>query len=379
MLPYQLGYHPGPSVVLTVLHDKRLGLVQRHDLLEDPLDCAEAAAQAVAIAVRESATSVIVLAHEDSEGEADPLSSAMVEAARSEGIGVHERVVVRDGRWYSPDCHESCCPEEGQPLPRPEDVPAVAAFVHAGVAPLPSRQALVEGTLPPPDKERARSVGLHMAGLGWGEETSTFGGGPSRPPRSWTERGEEVLNWWTMLLDPRPGAVPVTDLGDEALAWVAASLQDVLWRDALMGILCPGTMPMAQIGWSATDAAMLAASWCPWVPDLGFADEEGPLDHDQSMEGERVSPKDWHEEVLTVRSRLVELTRLLPLGATPPALSLVAHIAWWTGDGTIAAVCLERALEIDPDHRLAQLMLRLLSVGVRPWDHAEDAATGEAA
>lgn len=367
VLPYQLGYHPGPSVVVTVLHDRRLGLVQRHDLLTDPEDCRGAAGQAMAIAARESATAVMVIAHEDRAGESAPLSEAMLEAASAEGISVHERVVVRDGRWYSPDCVRDCCPEEGLPLPRPEDVPAVAAFVHAGVSPLPSREAIVEGVLPPRDEGRARSVGLHLASLGWTSSTRTFGGGPTRRPASWVDRGENVLEWWTRLLDPRPQAVPVADLDDEALAWAAISLRDVVWRDALMGILCPGTLPMAESCGTPAAAAALAARWCPWVPDEGTSASAD------------VSPEQWHEEVLAVRSRLIELTRLLPREATPPVLTLVAHLAWWVGDGTVAGICLEQALDVDPDHRLADLMLRLLSAGVRPWDVPADATSGEAA
>ncbi|WP_338751591.1 DUF4192 domain-containing protein [Janibacter alittae] len=364
LLPYQLGYHPGPSVVVTVLHDKRLGLVQRHDLHTDPDECRDAARQAMAIVAREAATAVIVIAHEDGVGDSDPLSEAMLEAAVAEGLHVHERVVVRDGRWYSPDCRQSCCPEGGQPLPRPEDVPAIAAFVHAGVAPLPSREAIVAGVLPERDEERARSVSLRLASLGYTGSTQIFGGGPTRPPVHWLDRGEDVLAWWTLLLDPRPDAMAVELFGDEALAWLAASLHDVIWRDALMGILCPGAMPMAESVGPETDAAMLAARWCPWLTD-----DDGP----------DASPQQWHEEVLAVRSRLIELTRLLPSGATPPVLTLVAHLAWWVGDGTIAGICLQRALEIDPDHRLAELMLRLLSAGVRPWDRPGGPVAGEAA
>lgn len=383
VLPYQLGYHPGPSVVVTVLHEKRLGLVQRHDLHADPAQCREAARQAMAIVAREAATSVIVIAHEDGVGDSAPLSDAMLDAAVAEGIHVHERVVVRDGRWYSPDCRESCCPEDGQPLPRPEDVPAVAAFVRAGVAPLPSRGAIVEGVLPERDEERSRAVGLHLASLGRGGSTRVFGGGPTRAPVPWTDRGEEVLEWWTRLLDPRPHAAPVTDLADDAIAWVAASLQDVVWRDALMAILCPGAMPMVEQVGPTTDAAALAARWCPWVPDILFEDELEdllPEEVEDALAGPGdVSPQHWYEEVLAVRTRLVELTRLLPPDATPPVLALVANLAWWVGDGTIVGICLERALQIDPDHRLAQLMLRLLSVGVRPWDTPRGTAGAEAA
>ena len=60
---------------------------------------------------------------------------------------------------------------------------------------------------------------------------------------------------------------------------------------------------------------------------------------------------------------------------TPPVLTLVAHVAWWSGDGTVAAIALERALDIDPDYRLAGLMDQLLSVGVRLRSLSEEPAT----
>lgn len=383
MLPYQLGYHPGPSVVVTVMHDKRLGLVQRHDLVADPRSCEEVARQAMAIAAREGATAVLLIAHEDGVDDSAPLSGAMLEAARAQGMGVHDRVVVRADRWYSPDCRESCCPEDGQPLPRPEDVPAVAAFVHAGVAPLPSRDALVEGVLPETDEERAHEVALHLTALGVVGRTTTFGGGPTRPVARWTDRADDVLDWWTTVLDPDPRATPVADLDDDALAWLAVSLRDVVWRDALMGILCPGTMPLLDLMGAHADAAWSVTARCPWVPDLHFEDtsedEGGEFGFDEARFVTDSSPHDWHDEILAVRTRLGELARLLPAEATPPVLTVLAHVAWWMGDGTVAGICLERALDVDPHHRLASLMMQLLSVGVRPWDDRSSADHGAAA
>ena len=43
-------------------------------------------------------------------------------------------------------------------------------------------------------------------------------------------------------------------------------------------------------------------------------------------------------------------------GAQAPALTLLALLAWWRGDGARARVLLDRALEDDPDYRLARLL-----------------------
>lgn len=358
LVPYQLGYHPGPSVILTVLSGRRLGLLQRHDLLTDPRACRQAATRALHIVAREEATSLIVIAFEADEGGSEPLRAAVLTAAAELDIRIHEHVVVRGGRWYAPDCHEPCCPEEGLPLPRPEDVPAVAAFVHAGVAPLPSREALVGAVLPTHDGERAERVAHHLEVL----QALDQGRGPV------VDRGERLMEAWQSLLDPAPAAPRVADLSDAVLARVALSLTDVSWRDALMAVLCPGAMPVSQpsrAGDPQTDPARSATSRCPWA--TGHPGLPG------------VAPGEAADAVLAVRARLVELTALVPEWLMPPALTLVAHLAWWSGDGTVAAVCLERALAIDPDHRLAALMSDLLSCGVRPWSGPADPAAGEAA
>ena len=83
---------------------------------------------------------------------------------------------------------------------------------------------------------------------------------------------------------------------------------------------------------------------------------------------------------MVVRLRLAELTRLVPVELSPSLLAIIALVAWWTGDGTIAGTCLERALEVDPHHRLSDLLLRLLSEGLRPWRaHDLGVARGSAA
>ena len=53
-------------------------------------------------------------------------------------------------------------------------------------------------------------------------------------------------------------------------------------------------------------------------------------------------------------------------GAQPPALTLLALLAWWQGDGARARLLLERALSEDPAYTLAQLLDATLAAAVPP-------------
>ena len=63
--------------------------------------------------------------------------------------------------------------------------------------------------------------------------------------------------------------------------------------------------------------------------------------------------------------------------AAPP-LGLLAWMAWWLGDGAASRALVERSLQADPGHRLAQLLGEALDRGVPPgWalrDRALDVA-----
>jgi hypothetical protein len=53
-------------------------------------------------------------------------------------------------------------------------------------------------------------------------------------------------------------------------------------------------------------------------------------------------------------------------GAQAPALTLLALLAWWRGEGARAAQLLERALADEPGHRLGVLVAKAVAAGVPP-------------
>ena len=66
--------------------------------------------------------------------------------------------------------------------------------------------------------------------------------------------------------------------------------------------------------------------------------------------------------------RLVALCRCVPddrPGDAAAACTVVAQVAWSTGDGARARAALDRALRLDPGYRLAMLLGQLVDHGLR--------------
>jgi hypothetical protein len=60
------------------------------------------------------------------------------------------------------------------------------------------------------------------------------------------------------------------------------------------------------------------------------------------------------------------VVRRVPQRYVPAPATLLALVAWRTGDGVLADIAAERALEADRTYRLAQLVLHALQHGLPP-------------
>jgi len=336
ILPYQLGYHPHDSVVVISLRGKRVGLVARADLPPERY-VAEVVASLMGPLVRDGATSVIVVGYEDAADTSQPLLLALVEQLEQARIDVVDVAVVRGGRRYSPICSEPCCPPDGIALPDPADVPGVAEYVALGRSPLRSR-ADVEGLVAP---EPWRCLGVARAVAS-----------RARMPR----RRRRSVAAWSALLDP--GEKGRRPLDRAVVADLALGLADIPWRDGLIAWLVPTVLPTDQI--DRTVLALLSSALPTWggmgpgrqQPPGGWQAERGPL----SVE---------RDDLL---HRLLALCRSVPDACPDEAAAVctvAAHVAWVGGDGAIARAAVERALRLAPDYRLAQLLVRLVEVGLR--------------
>jgi len=275
--------------------------------------------------LREKPDAVIIIGFEDNKGDSLPALEALTTALHSLSMPIHDRLVVRNGRWRSLECENlNCCPAEGSPVPEPADVPGVISeFVGQGVSPHPDRESLARQVEAGP---QAAAFASFM------RSRQEAGEGPAVPRA-------ELFAAWPRILDPDGPAITVEDA-----ALAASSLLDIEIRDALVAWLCPDTLPLDEL--SKECGPLLSAL----EKGRGMYDTHpGPI-------GAKTACADG----------LMRLCAMLPDDMAAPALSVLASFTWWRGDGAQTRVALARALRCQPDYRLALLLQQMVDLAIRP-------------
>ena len=79
-----------------------------------------------------------------------------------------------------------------------------------------------------------------------------------------------------------------------------------------------------------------------------------------------------HERASAHLALWVRLLRIAPDGQVPDVAAMAAFCAWLTGDGALAWCALDRALALDPEHRLSRCLADALTQAMPPsvWDDA---------
>src|SRR6185312_13056099 len=108
------------SLVVVCLRRNRIGVVGRVDLPPPEVEPHLVAVELLPVVEREQPDAVVLVGFESRGGAAEPASTAMRDALAGAGIRVLDRLVVREGRWWSLDCDGDCCPADGEPVPPDE-------------------------------------------------------------------------------------------------------------------------------------------------------------------------------------------------------------------------------------------------------------------
>ncbi|HEX2074606.1 MAG TPA: DUF4192 domain-containing protein [Geodermatophilus sp.] len=332
-LPSLLGFHPYESVVLVSLtgpSGHRVGLTVRADL--PPPSAAPDLARTLARSVAtDGPVGVVVAVVSETPDEpmpdlfppadagavvdgldGEPVTGLphravvhdLVVALAERDIPVREALLVRAGRWWSYDCPHPCC-APGAGTPLPAGVSELeAASVASGVVVEPDRAALAARI--------ARIDGPAMAAMdavtwrvGDRQARAVPADPESRAERSWTTVLRAVRRC-------RPGGA-AERLGDGEVARVLWALADVRVRDRALGLAL------------GEDAAAAETLW-------------------------------------------TECTRRAPSPLDAPPATLLAVSVWLRGDGAMANVALERALDSRPGYTLAQLLAQGLAACMPPAD-----------
>jgi hypothetical protein len=333
-IPSLLGFHPTGSLVVLGLsgHRRRLQMTLRIDL-PDPGSEAGTAEQVAGRLSAESVSACVVVlftaaadatpqpsapaqegGRSPSRGRAFlPGSSAAYavdDALRDAGLEVRELLRAERGRWWSYLCQGPCCPPGGLPVGSGPTTLLEVLRVAAGRPIFADRAELVasvrRATGEPTDALRAAILAREdaLAGEPWGPQAA----------RDLADL-HTILTRDAVPADPpgeSPGGpVPVHD--DRTIAQVAVALTRLAVRDA------------------------------------SFAWTGGPL-------------------VDTAAALWAELVRRVPPPYAAAPATLLAVSAYRRGDGALADAYLRRALEDDPDYRMADLVLTSLENGFRPTD-----------
>jgi hypothetical protein len=358
VLPYHLGYRPAESLVVVCLMRNRIGVVGRIDLPPPDVDPDLVAVELLPVVRRERPDAVVLVGFESTHGQAEPASVAMRDAIEGAGIRVVERLVVRDGRWWSLDCDGECCPADGEPVRADDEVPAVSDYIVRGRRPAGSRADLAARLAYHPEPGQDRRCAAFITDMA-----------SARRSRSALQRRRRrMLEDWARILDLTPSgpdavsAPPPRD--DEAWAWAVVSLLDVAVRDLLIAWLCPGTLDLEVF---PASLRRLAVSVLPAHPSSPGQDAPAARAAAVAGVGEDAAEEAVEEAVEEgLVDRLAMVCRAAPPELSPGPLTVLAHVVWWHGDGALARTALDLALAVDPDYRLAALLERMVDVAARP-------------
>jgi len=234
----------------------------------------------------------------------DPAVLEVCGALDQIGLPVREALRVTDDRYWSYLCgDQQCCPPEGTPLPVASNPIAVSAVV-AGCVALPDRAAMEQRVAPVAGAERE----AFAAATAHAEHriSRAFISGDQSMTRARLVRGGAGLLDRALRRYGNGGR-----LADPAAAWLSVLL---------------GEEQFASVAWQRVDregAAAHIAMWC-------------------------------------------DLTRRVEPAYLPPVATLLGYAAWRTGDGALAGIAVQRALDANPRYEPAQVMEALLDTGTPP-------------
>lgn len=360
LVPHLLGFRPEQSLVVVPFARSRSLGAMRVDLPAGDLDQLDGAAATVIgmvcrIPDADAITAIVYAGDSAADGlPGVPVLAAVGRAADVCGIRVVDLFTVADDGWGS---HlDVDCPPGGRPLAQIED--AAARQPRAvGMPPVLAHQA-AGAELPRRNASERRAVGGALRSLDDAlalvSGIPRVGGGRRRDRAE--GRGVDPASLATACeLDDPPRVF------EEALTLDPAALEPS--RAALL-VWClsrPGLRDVALVQWATTrgggDDALDAQ--LRWEEGEEYPERLGAI---MWGDGARPDPARLGAALEVVR----HVAALAPRRLRPGPLALCSWLSWALGRSTHAASYAGRALEIDPDHGLAEIMLSFGQVGHLP-------------
>lgn len=310
VVPHLLGFHPADSLVMLGIGGPhaRIRLAFRYDLPDPPDDeiTADIAEHAISVLRRQHLPMAIAVGYGPGAA-VTPVMDVLTPALREAGLSIQDLLRVQDGRYWSYLCHEpECCPAEGTPF-APAGHPASDALAAAGLTVRADRAALAETLAPVAEAAAPMRAAIGRA----------------------RQRAGELIDL-IAVTDGSDPFLPVADAGRR-------SVKQVITRYRRGGILTDYE-EIAWLGVTLGDLRVRDDAWARMDP--GFHEAHQRL---------------W-----------VDLVRHLPTEFVAAPAALLAFTAWQGGDGALASIAIERALDADPEYSMAHLIADALHAGLPP-------------
>ena len=333
LIPFILGFQPDASLVLVAMDPRDRGGVPFTARMSLPTTPESAAALPAAL---DMITAKLTALHGISValvgyGPTDPVQTAVAaatDAMQHAGIPIRETLRVADGRFWRLDGTEPASgPVDGTAFD-PTDSPVTATAVYAGLVALPDRDALADTLAPVTGEAHDRMVAatamacefflavLDAARAGTTAPGETTGGDSA---------GESVGD---------PDAVLHTPLGlalQKAARSYLTQAQDSY-----------------RAGRPVGDDQAAALTVLLELPSL------------RDFAARRTSGQAWQIEMW------IDLVRRAQPPFTAGPATMLALSAFQAGSGALASVAIDRALDTDPDNRLAHLLGHAIATGIEP-------------
>ncbi|QAY71301.1 DUF4192 domain-containing protein [Xylanimonas protaetiae] len=369
VVPYALGYRPAECLlVVCVRHGGGLGLVARTDLadLRRPAARDEVAGLVAARAAEDGTTAAWVVVYTADVGPGSTARAAVdaFAAALDAVVPECESWVVGPARYRSLDCTDpDCCPPDGYGVDELESTAPGAELVLAGRAPLASREELYR--VPRADQAQ-RDLAGRAAGR-WARARTAAGDAVAGDAaagdaaagdaglRGWRSRSFQT--WREAVAVAARGGTP----SPAVLGRLACALEDRSVRDGVLLSLVPGA--------EAHAAAVATGEDADGATDAAVGDAMAAV----------VDPAAARRPDAARTSAGVAVLEAVVAHAarrrTAAPLTLLAFLAWWSGEGARAGFRCDEALAVDPGHRLAQLLAAALDAALPPgWVRARSVA-----
>jgi hypothetical protein len=318
-IPYVIGYRPERSIVVLGMHERRLIFSVRHDLPSagdlpgsgagtvGDAEVHQHVDRLLELLLRQHLTDVVLVGFGDVD-QVDAVLHGVWDACERADLGVREVLRTDGGRYWSYLCRNPrCCPPEGVPY-EPDSSTMAAEWTLAGRVARRDRAEFDDQLEPTTGPERDAMTAAMAAGQArlialLAAPADEAGAAAAMRAAGCAAVGEAIER-------QRAG----TRLTDDEVVWLSLLLMDGDVRDH---------------AWYAVRTAGL------------------DLDHHCAL---------WTDVVRRCESDL-----------RPAAACLLAYAAWREGNGALARLALERALDANPDWGHARTLFDALTQGMPPW------------